>query len=97
MAWGYRLELMVGREGARVRQEKTPGRACGCSIAKCENFPQYLAAYRYSRANGRAVTASRTLCVKHARLFSMKFSLAWPDMLRRPRRAITGAWAQLAA
>lgn len=92
MAWGYRLEMMGGRDGARCRED---GR--GCSVGKCHALPQYSSAFRYSRGGGGAVTVTRVLCVKHARLFSMKYSLAWPDMLRRPRRFITGAWAQLAA
>lgn len=92
MAWGYRLELLGGRDGARCRED---GR--GCSVGKCAGLPQYVSAYRYSRNNGRAVTVTRGLCVKHARLFSMKYSLAWPNMLRRPRRSITSAWVQLAA
>lgn len=92
MAWGYRLELMGAREGSRGRDG---GR--GCSVGGCEHLPQYLSAYRYARANGRAVTATRLLCVVHARLFSMKYSLAWPDTLRRIRRSVATAWVQLAA
>jgi hypothetical protein len=92
MAWGYRLELMGAKEGALCRED---GR--GCSTGRCGNSPQFLSAYRYSRASGRAVTVSRPLCVKHARLFSMKYSLAWPDLLRRVRRSVSVAWAQLAA
>jgi hypothetical protein len=53
-----------------------------------------MSAYRYVRASGRAVTASRALCVKHARRFSMKYSLAWPDLFRRTRRPrpVGGVW-----
>lgn len=92
MAWGYRLEALTARGGAECRQD---GR--GCSVGHCGNSPQFVSAYRYSRKTGRAVTVSRTLCVKHARLFSMKYSLAWPTMLRRPRRPMTSVWTQLAA
>jgi hypothetical protein len=92
MAWGYRLELMGAREGARCRED---GR--GCSVGGCGHFPQYLSAYRYTRANGKAVTTTRPLCVAHARLFSMKCSLAWPDTLRRIKRSPTSSWVQLAA
>lgn len=92
MAWGYRLELMGARDGARCRDD---GR--GCAVGNCDALPQFLSAFRYSRSNGRAVTVTRGLCMRHARLFSMKYSCAWPAMLRRPRRHITGAWAQLAA
>jgi hypothetical protein len=91
MAWGYRLEVIGAREAARCRDK---GR--GCSASRCGDSPQYVSAYRYSRSNGRAVTATRPLCTKHARLFSMKYSLAWPDMLRRARRQVA-AWIQLAA
>ncbi len=92
MAWGYRLEVLGAREGARCREE---GR--GCSVGKCGVSPQYISAYRYTRSEARAVTVNRPLCVKHARLFSMKYSLAWPDTLRRVRRSIAVVWAQLAA
>jgi hypothetical protein len=43
------------------------------------------------------VTATRLLCTRHARLFSMKYTLAWPSMLRRARRQIAAVWSQLAA
>jgi hypothetical protein len=92
MAWGYRLEVLAAREAARCRDD---GR--GCSAARCGDSPQYLSAYRYSRSNGPAVTASRPLCTKHARLFSMKYTLAWPNMLRRARRQSISGWIQLAA
>lgn len=92
MAWGYRLELMGTRDAIRCRDD---GR--GCAVGKCDAVPQYVSAYRYARGNGRAVTVARGLCVRHARLFSMKYSLAWPDMMRRFRRTIASGWAQLAA
>ena len=86
MAWGYRLEVLGSRDGARCREDGK-----GCSVGQCDALPQYLSAYRYSRVNGRAVTVTRTLCVKHARLFSMKYSLAWPGMFRGIRRPATVA------
>jgi len=96
MAWGYRLETLNARGGAERRQD---GR--GCSVGRCGNSPQFVSAYRYSRKtgreSGRAVTVSRILCVKHARLFSMKYSLAWPTMHRRARRPMASAWMQMAA
>ena len=92
MAWGYRLEVIGARAAARCRDE---GR--GCSVGRCGDSPQYVSAYRYSRSNGSAVTASRPLCIKHARLFSMKYTLAWPNMLRRARRQSAPGWIQLAA
>ena len=92
MAWGYRLEGMGSREAARGKDG-----ARGCSVGACDHPPQFLSAYRYMRADGRAVTATRTLCVRHARLFSMKYSLAWPDMMRRPRRSLTAVWTAMAA
>lgn len=92
MAWGYRLEVIGARGAVRRR-----GEARGCSAAGCGDSPQYLSAYRYSRSNGTAVTATRLLCTRHARLFSMKYTLAWPDMLRRARRQIAAVWSQLAA
>jgi hypothetical protein len=92
MAWGYRIEVLNAREAGRCRDA---GR--GCSAGKCGDSPQFLSVYRYARVGGRAITASRPLCVKHARLFSMKFSLAWPDRLKRVRRPLAGVWGQLAA
>jgi hypothetical protein len=93
MAWGYRLEVLSARDGARCRDN---GR--GCSVSRCGESPQFMSAYRYARSSGAAVTTSRPLCVGHARLFSMKHSLAWPAMLlRRTRRSITVAWNQMAA
>jgi len=92
MTWGYRLEVLAGREALHVR---THGKSC--SVGRCGESPQFLSAYRYRRATGRAVTVSRPLCTKHARTFSMKYSLAWPDMIRRVRRAAIAVWAQLAA
>lgn len=91
MAWGYRLDVIGAREAARCRDQQR-----GCSASGCGDSPQYLSAYRYSRSNGRAVTVSRPLCTRHARLFSMKYTLAWPALLRRVRRQV-GTWAQLAA
>jgi hypothetical protein len=92
MAWGYRLDVMGAREAARCRED---GR--GCAVVRCASLPLYVSAYRYVRAAGQAVTASRPLCIKHARLFSMKYSLAWPNMLRRVRRPLTAGWTELAA
>ena len=92
MAWGYRLELMGGREAVRCRENER-----GCAVGNCRHIPQYLSAYRYTRTNGRAVTATRPLCVTHARQFSMKYSLAWPDTLRRIKRIPLASWVQLAA
>ncbi|MES1172517.1 MAG: hypothetical protein ABUL77_04720 [Bacteroidota bacterium] len=85
---------MNSRDGGTGRQA---GRVRGCAVGRCGESPQYLSAYRYSRKSGRAVTVSRALCAKHARLFSMKYTLAWPSMLRRARRSMTALWAQLAA
>ena len=92
MAWGYRLESMGAREAGLHREQDR-----GCSVGGCAATPQFLSAYRYVRAQGGAVTATRLLCVRHARLFSMKYSLAWPDMLRRSRRSLTAVWTALAA
>ena len=68
-----------------------------CSVPNCHGEPKYLSAYRYSRLDGRAVTVARPLCVRHARLFSMKYSLAWPNMLRKPKRPLAIAWTAQAA
>jgi hypothetical protein len=92
MAWGYRLGTLNGREGTRLRTQHKD-----CSVAVCGGEPRYLSAYRYSRLDGRAVTVTRSLCTRHARLFSMKYSLAWPDMLRKPKRALATVWTALAA
>jgi hypothetical protein len=92
MAWGYRLGTLNGREGNRLRAPHKD-----CSVAACGAEPRYLSAYRYSRLDGRAVTVTRSLCIKHARLFSMKYSLAWPDTLRKPKRSLATVWTALAA
>lgn len=92
MAWGYRLATLNGRDGSRLRSAHKD-----CSIAACGGEPRYLSAYRYSRADGRAVTVTRALCVRHARLFSMKYSLSWPDMMRKPKRSLATVWTALAA
>ena len=81
MAWGYRLEMLGGREVARFHSESR-----WCAVRGCCEEPRYLSAYRYVRRGGRAVTVTRPLCVKHAQRFSMKYSLAWPRFLRRVRR-----------
>ena len=83
MAWGYRLEILGAREVSRAREW---GR--GCSVAHCPETPHFVSAYRYVRATGRPVTVNRPLCVKHARRFSMRWGLAWPDMLRKFRRPL---------
>jgi hypothetical protein len=83
---------MSGREGTRCREQ---GRLC--SVQKCGDMPQFLSGYRYSRPTGSAVTVLRPLCVKHARRFSMKYSLAWPNMLKRAKRSFAVVWNQLAA
>jgi hypothetical protein len=92
MAWGYRLELLGARDAGRYRDS---GR--GCSAAHCEETPHFVSAYRYVRAAGAPVTATRPLCVKHARVFSMRHGLAWPDMLRRFRRPLIAVRTAIAA
>ena len=91
MAWGYRLDLLSGRDTAR-----RPTQGWCCAVRGCSDEPRYLSSYRYVRAGGRAVTATRPLCVKHAQRFSMKNSLAWPRFLRRVRRPMPAVW-ELAA
>jgi len=49
------------------------------------------------RAGGRPITVTRPLCARHARLFSMKYSQAWPGMMRRLRRPTSVGWAAMAA
>ena len=39
----------------------------------------------------------RPLCGKHAMLFSMKYTVAWPGVFRRIRRASASSWTALAA
>lgn len=99
MAWGYRLGMLHGREGIRPRgpQRKDEVKTLACSASHCADTPRYLSAYRYSRVDGRAVTVTRPLCTRHARLFSMKYTLAWPQMRRRSSRPPVAAWTALAA
>ncbi len=96
MAWGYRLEPMGSRSAARHREALR-----SCAVGSCPAFPAYLSSYKYSRAQtqgvARVVTVTRPLCGKHAMLFSMKYTVAWPGVFRRLRRASVSSWAALAA
>ena len=93
MAWGYRLEGLGSRSAARHRET---GREC--AVGACATSPLYTSSYRYMRKQGRVVTVTRNLCAKHAMLFSMKYSVAWPGMFRRIRRPAAATWtAALAA
>jgi hypothetical protein len=95
MAWGYRLETLNGGAGSASSGHKH-GR--WCSVHGCGGEPRFLSAYRYVRSNGKAVTATRPLCIRHAQRFSMRYSLAWPTrMLRRVRRPAVIAWGLAAA
>jgi hypothetical protein len=96
MAWGYRLGMLHGREGIRTRAQRKSGHEA-CSVSRCQDAPRYVSAYRYSRVDGRAVTVTRPLCTRHARLFSMKHTLAWPHMRRKSNGAPVSAWTALAA
>ena len=91
MTWGYRLDTLTSREMAELR---TCGR--GCAVGRCSEEARYRSAYRYVRS-GRPVTVTRGLCTRHAQLFSMKHTVAWPAMARRFRRPLSSAWAELAA
>jgi len=90
MAWGYRLDVLSTAEASRLR---SAGRVC--AVRGCEHQPRYRSCFRYSRSSGGPVTTSRPLCPRHARVFSMKYVLAWPHLARRVRRA--GGAAVLAA
>ena len=98
MAWGYRLESMGSRTAARHREALR-----SCAVGSCPTFPCYVSSYKYSRAqpqgqgNARVVTVTRPLCGKHAMLFSMKYTVAWPGVFRRLRRPSVSSWTALAA
>ena len=96
MAWGYRLESMGSRSVARHREALR-----SCAVGSCPAFPAYLSAYKYSRTQPqgsvRVVTVTRPLCGKHAMLFSMKYTVAWPGVFRRLRRPTVTSWTALAA
>jgi hypothetical protein len=96
MAWGYRLESMGSRSVARHREALR-----SCAVGTCPAFPAYVSSYKYSRGqsqgNVRVVTVTRPLCGKHAMLFSMKYTVAWPGVFRRLRRPSVSSWAALAA
>ena len=91
MAWGYRLEGMGSRTAARHRQAQR-----SCAVGPCAAFPGYISSYKYSRVQ-RVVTVTRHLCSKHAILFSMKYTVAWPGVFRRVRRPSATTWTALAA
>ena len=92
MAWGYRLEGLGSRSAARHREAHRQ-----CAVGSCATCPLYVSSYKYARSEGRVVTVTRPLCTKHAMLFSMKYSLAWPGMFRRVRRPAAVTWMALAA
>jgi hypothetical protein len=92
MAWGYRLSVIGSRETARLGQQHR-----GCAVGRCTGNIAYLSSFRYARAVDRTVTVTRPLCAKHAMTFSMKYSLAWPGMIRALRRASSAGWTALAA
>ena len=92
MAWGYRLSVLSSRDAARFAHEHR-----GCAIGRCGGALAYLSSYRYVRTERQPVTVTRPLCLKHAKTFSMKYSLAWPGMLRGLRRPASVSWAALAA
>jgi hypothetical protein len=92
MAWGYRLEALNGVTGSGHKHGRF------CSVHGCGSEPRFMSAYRYVRGNGRAVTATRPLCIRHAQRFSMRYSLAWPTrLLRRVRRPAPMLWGLAAA
>jgi len=92
MAWGYRLEPMGSRSAVRHREALR-----SCAVGTCPAFPGYVSSYKYSRTQGRVVTVTRPLCGKHALLFSMKYTVAWPGVFRRLRRPSVSSWTALAA
>jgi len=83
---------MGSREVSRCHEDER-----GCAASRCQGSPIYVSSYRYVRAGGRPITVTRPLCARHARLFSMKYSQAWPGMMRRLRRPTSVGWAAMAA
>ena len=86
------MESMGSRSAARHRQALR-----SCAVGTCQAFPAYVSSYKYARAQGRVVSVTRPLCGKHAMLFSMKYTVAWPGVFRRLRRPSVSSWAALAA
>lgn len=71
MAWGHRLKRLTKRERELCR---SMGWGCGA----CDDGVEYVSSYSYTSAHGPAVHARRPLCAEHARLFAMRYCLAWP-------------------
>jgi hypothetical protein len=71
MAWGHRLKRLTKKERELCRTM-----AWGCS--GCDRQVDYVSNHSYASAHGHAAHARRPLCAEHARLFAMRYCLAWP-------------------
>jgi hypothetical protein len=78
MAWGHRLKRLTKRERELCQ---TLGWGCGA----CDETVEYVSNYSYASTRGHTAHARRTLCPEHARLFAMRYCLAWPTQDARVR------------
>jgi hypothetical protein len=74
MAWGHRLKRLTKKERELCRT-----RDWGCW--GCDVSVEYVSNYSYTSAHGHAAHARRPLCPSHARLFAMRYCLAWPPQV----------------
>jgi hypothetical protein len=78
MAWGHRLKRLTKKERELCR---SMGWGCGA----CDRVVDYVSNYSYTSARGHAAHARRPLCAEHARLYAMRYCLAWPTQDGRVR------------
>jgi hypothetical protein len=78
MAWGHRLKRLTKKERELCR---SMGWGCGA----CDSAVEYVSNYSYASARGHAAHARRPMCADHARLFAMRYCLAWPTQDGRVR------------
>jgi hypothetical protein len=71
MAWGHRLKRLTKRE-----RELCVSMGWGCGT--CDEPVEYVSNYSYASVHGHAAHARRTMCPGHARVFAMRYGLAWP-------------------
>jgi hypothetical protein len=76
MAWGHRLKRLTKKERELCRT-----RGWGC--ASCDDPVDYVSSYSYASGHGHAAHARRPMCGDHARVFAMRFGLAWPTQDRK--------------
>jgi hypothetical protein len=78
MAWGHRIKRLTKKERELCR---SMGWGCGA----CDAGVEYVSNYSYTSGRGHTAHARRPLCPEHARLYAMRYCLAWPTQAGRVR------------